>query len=108
MYTPAAPPAHMGIGLYSYGGTLYSASPNIYRRLGTSWTKLVDAQVGNLWQSSSNNIIAVGRAVWHFNGIDWMEFSQLYLTYGSDCFTDGKEVFIVGNDGWRSFIVHGK
>jgi hypothetical protein len=109
MRTPNAPPARLGISIYSFAGTLYSSSPNVYQRTGTSWTKLVDAQVGHLFQSATNNIVGVGREVWHFNGYDWQQFSELGSTnHGSDCYSDGKEIFIVGNDGFKSAIIHGK
>ncbi len=110
MRTPSAPPPHMGIAVYSFSGILYSAESNVYRRSGTSWTKLVDAQVGSVWQSSSNNIIAVGRAVWHFNGFDWQQYHQFsgFSDPWYGCYTDGNEVFAVGNDNSKTFILHGK
>ncbi len=46
----------------------------------------------------------------HFNGTDWYSYSlfetfPFRLLHG---WTDGKEVFIVGNDDIRSVILHGK
>jgi len=110
MNTPGAPPPHMGIGVYAWGGILYSLSSNVYRRTGNQWTKLVNAGVGHMSQSSPVNIVAVGREVWHYNGIDWMDFPQFYTSPALwfDCYADGREVFIVGNDNLMTFILHGK
>ncbi len=109
MNTPGAPPASLGAGLYAWNGLLYSLGPNVYRRSGNAWAKLANAQVGHMWQSGPNNIVAVAPAVWHYNGIDWQEFTHLYaLSFWFDCYTDGEEVFIVGNDNSKSIILHGK
>lgn len=111
MRTPGAPSPHMGIGVYAWGSTLYSLSSDVYRREGNSWVKLVEAQVGHMHQNSVGDIFAVGRAVWHFNGFNWQEFPQFRTAFGdawSDCYTDGTQVFIVGNDNWKTTILHGK
>jgi hypothetical protein len=109
MNTPSAPPPHMGTGVYTWGGVLYTIGPNVYRRTGDQWTKLVDAQVGFMSQSSAYNIFAVAQGVWHFNGVDWQEFSQFRTTsFWFDCYTDGQEVFIIGNDNWKTTILHGR
>ena len=110
MNTPGAAPAHMGAGVYTWGGLLYTIGSEVYRRSGNEWIKLVDAQVGHMSQSSPQNIIAVGRAVYHFNGIDWFQFTQFYSYPGLwfDCYTDNNVVFIVGNDNERSIILRGQ
>lgn len=109
MSTPGAPIAHLGIELYSAQGYLYTASPNVYRKDGSRWIKLVDAQVGHMWQSASNNIVAVGRTAWHFNGLDWKEFASFDPSFlWFNCYTDGNEVFIVGNNNYTTIIKHGK
>jgi hypothetical protein len=108
MNVPGSPPYHMGIGVYASQGSFYSIGPNVYRRSGNEWKKLVNALVGHMYQDNKYDIIAVGQGVWHFNGIDWQEFSQLPTTsLWSDCYTDGQEAFVVGNDNWRTFILHG-
>lgn len=109
MLTPNPPPARIGgSGVYTFGGTLYTLGGGIYRREGPAWARLVTGSVGHMQQSGANHILAVGQSVLHFNGIDWKEFSALYPVYGYDCFADGKEIFIVGNNGWQSFVIHGK
>ena len=108
MRTPGAPVAHMGTSVYVAQGVLYTTSPNLYRRDGTQWIKLLDAEVGHLCQNASNNIVAVGQTAWHYNGVDWKEFIEIRPVLGYDCYTDGNEIFIVGNDGYKTFIRHGK
>lgn len=110
MWTPNAPAPHMGGTVYARGNTLYTIGNGVYRREGTGWTKLVDGVVGHMYQGGPNSIVAVGQPVLHFNGIDWKEFGEFRWSQviWFDCFTDGNEVFIVGNDNWRSFILHGK
>lgn len=109
MQTPAAEMPHMGISVHTSEGILYTVGANVYRRDGSQWLKLVDANVGHMWQSASNNIVAVGQSAWHFNGLDWKEFVSLVsfnTWYG--CYTDGNEVFIVGNDNSKTIIMHGR
>jgi hypothetical protein len=107
MRTPNAAPPHMGIGVYAYGSVLYTLGPNVYRRSGSGWMKLADGAVGHLCRSGENNIFAVGREILHYNGIDWRNFTEFSQGSWFDCFTDGNEFFAVGNDGWKSTILHG-
>jgi hypothetical protein len=110
MRTPGAPSPHCGIGVYASGGVLYSISPNVYRRSGTGWMKLVDGMVGHMGMSSPENIFAVGVPVLCFNGFEWKELTQFHRNpaFWFACYTDGTEAFIVGNDNWKSVILHGK
>jgi hypothetical protein len=108
MRTPGSPPRHFGLQLSAWDGVLYSLSPNIYRYAGSGWQTVLVAEVARMWKSGPNNIFAVGRRVFHYNGIDWIEFAQLYPVFGHGCFTDGNEAFIVGNDHARTFVLHGR
>ncbi len=60
---------------------------------------------GTRWQPVN---LAVGRGTWHYNGIGWRRFDELGDAMGYDCFSDGKETFIVGNDNFRTCLIQGK
>lgn len=108
--TPDMPARHFGGILYSDGISIYSTAPNIYRYVGSNWEKIFTGTVGHMYKSSDNNIFAVGSSIYHFNGVDWAEISG-FLPFGPiwrDCYADGNEVFIVGNDAGRTYILHGK
>ncbi len=109
MLIPGSPPGHFGLELSIWDGKLYSSSSNVYRYVESEWELVVEAQVGHMWMSSPENIVAVGRKLFHYNGVDWKEFSEVYpMPLGLDCYTDGSEVFIVGNNGTQSTILHGE
>jgi hypothetical protein len=59
--------------------------------------------------TSEDNLFAVGTSVWHWNGSNWYEYtnvpSQQFTMF--KMWTDGREVFIVGTDGTNSYILHG-
>jgi hypothetical protein len=82
--------------------------PNIYRRQGIQWTKLLDAEVGRMYQNATNNNIAVGRQVWRFNGVDWKAILTLPSMSGAACYSDGKEILMLTNDNWKTIVFHGK
>jgi hypothetical protein len=97
----------------SLQGHLYSSSYGVYLRENNSWRQLID----NDWPihvrgSSDLNIFAVGDLgrIFHWNGTDWMRFNQIEdpnkILYNS--WTNNIETFIVGNDGLKTFIIHGK
>jgi hypothetical protein len=110
MRTPGATPAQFGGSVYAWNGTTYTIGPNVYRRSGNDWTKLVDAEVGHMSQSSDQEIIAVGRGVFNFNGIDWMQYNQFYgwPTIWFDCYSVADQAFVVGNDNYKTIVLHGK
>lgn len=62
--------------------------------------------------TSENNVFVSGQhgGLYHHNGIDWHQFKNLESTTinFSAVWTDGKEVFVIGNDGFKSYIYHGK
>lgn len=110
MFTPGAPPQHFGLRLTSHDGSVYSSGPNIYKHESGVWTKLFDGPVATFSATGFNNIIAVGESVFHFNGQDWYEYLQFRSSDGGywDCYISVEEVFVVGTNGFISFILHGK
>jgi hypothetical protein len=107
---PGASAPHFGSRLWSDGHVIYSLGPNVFIYDNNSWRKLVDGSVGNMGKSSENNIFAVGGPILHYNGLNWYEYTNA-STLGVqwyDCYTNGDEVFVVGNDNYQTIILHGK
>lgn len=95
-------------------GQLYLTGDGLYLRTGSTWATILDPshEVLCVFGTNSNNIFAGGGngKLYHFNGVDWFQFkglenSSLLLL---NIWTDGKEVFVVGHDGFKSYIAHGK
>ena len=59
---------------------------------------------------AEDNFFAVGSSIYHWNGKDLYEFKELPRqgVELSDVWTDGTEVFIVGNDYTRTIVYHGR
>lgn len=80
----------------------------------STWEKIFSssALLFGLCGSTKNNIFTVGRSglSYHFNGIDWFQYKNIEfpnIEYAA-CWTDGKEVFIVGDNVSKSFALHGR
>jgi hypothetical protein len=92
---------------------LYSGSGGVWEWTGNGWNRLFNGswnfRVGG---SSRDNLFACGgmASLYHYNGSDWKKIdlpvSDEVAFY--DVWTDGREAFIVGHDGNRTFIAHGK
>jgi len=122
-YTQMAPvPVAAQFGLNSLSvidGELYSAGiesssrPGLFKMVSGKWVEIPGTvRVAKVFGVSKNNIFAVGTygTVYHYNGSDWYQFEQ----FKSDMFhfwsgwTNGNEVFIVGNNFRKSIVLHGK
>lgn len=100
------------------GDQLYSAGEGLWKRPrgGGQWEQLYPVfgrpVFWGLHGNSPENILAVtvSGTAWHYNGADWYfipEVETFDFPY-FDCWTDGAEAFIVGNDNHRSIVWHGK
>ncbi len=97
-------------------GELYSAGLGVFKMSGSSWAKIYSEPIGTEFASvqgtSSNSIFAAGGRglLAHYNGINWYQYRQLsglqMWFYGS--WTDENELFVVGEDGWSTYIIHGQ
>ena len=65
--------------------------------------------------SDPNNVMVVGwgPTIWHWNGLNWQRLSSAeglletsVVLWG--VWTDGSEAFIVGDDGSRAYVLHGR
>lgn len=106
--------AKFGQQLFSIKGIIYSSSANgVYVKNGKDWTKVLDdGWVRFMGGNDVNNLFAVGglETIYWYNGSVWKRITVPDIgdtpLYG--VWTDGKETFIVGNDGTRTYILHGK
>jgi hypothetical protein len=109
----------------SPSGKLYSVGYGVYAREGAKWVQVLDTWFtsngicgpgdGDLFvvggYESSTGISGV---VYHFDGVDWFQFKDLSLddVGYTGVWTDGKEVFIVGQTigGYpqKTIILHGQ
>jgi hypothetical protein len=95
-------------------GNLYSVGNGMYKWDGQRWNQLQGNTpgVGCLQGTGESNLFAAGSkgGVYHYNGADWYQYKQFvdYNVGYADIWTDGKEVFIVGTDGYKTMVLHGK
>ena len=105
----------------SPSGNLYSIGETTYKRQGGTWSKFLDWHTLDAYRidgTSDDNLFAVGQApgnivrgaVMHYNGSDWFSYKETEIPGAIyyDVWTDGKEVFVVGNIGFTSIVLHGK
>ncbi len=110
--SPASP--RFGSLVWSDRSYIYSLAPNITRLLNSQWQTVFSGNVAHMNKSSDYNMFAVGDGIYHYNGINWKKFDQLNVTdrFWFDCYTNGSEVFVVGNDlgvyPQKTIILHGK
>jgi hypothetical protein len=62
------------------GFPLFAAGYGIYVNSTSNWEQMIDVQVNKLRGNTINDIIAVGGLgmICHYNGVDWMVFSEVY------------------------------
>ena len=93
-------------------GILYSSGYGVYKKDGNSWQRLFYNEYPlHLGGSSDQNIFAVGDfgRIYHWNGVDWKRLVEIELNIQfTSAWTNNVETFIVGNNGYKTFIIHGK
>jgi len=96
---------------YSPWGKLYRTGAGIgyWSPLGWNYLNLYGFTRG-IYGVSDDNLFAVGSSVWHWNGVDWYEFTNLPSVSFSKykVWTDGREAFVVGTDGSNTYVLHGR
>lgn len=100
--------------LFVVDGTLFSAGYGIFRNSGSFWERMIQTEwsLTRIQGLQLQNLFAVGAEsqVYHYNGFDWyryFQFSGLDRIFTS-VWTTGEEVFIIGHDGRKTYVVHGK
>lgn len=110
----------------SPSGTLYAAGESVYKKQGDTWAKILDGYQEEFFALSiygvaDNNFFVVGKGgpginsvAFHYNGSNWHRFTNIIRanTTFTDVWTDGKEVFILGDvslsHGSMPIVLHGK
>lgn len=109
-------PPRFGVrAVQNIGGTLYSVGLGVFRKDGTSWAKILDSSPEGMigfHGTRREHLFAVGTSasIFHFNGTDWHKYSE-FETIGTLCssvWCNESEVFVVAEDGYKTFIYHGK
>ena len=96
-------------------GEFYSVGYGIFRKKNNHWEKMFDSGERtflDVFGTRKKHIFALGLfgEVYHFNGVDWKllpKFDNLENSLTS-MWTNEKEVFIVGNSNYKTYIYHGK
>jgi hypothetical protein len=97
-------------------GQLYSGGIGVFKMSGASWSRVYyspsDMAFASVRGTSSDNIFAAGGRglLVHYNGKDWYRYSQFsgLDILLADSWTDGNELFVVAEDGWSTYIIHGQ
>jgi len=93
---------------------IYGVGNGIFKKKGSGWERIISGgeSFGGLYGTRNEHIFACGttKTLYHFNGIDWKKLDipgnpALPL---SDVWCTENEVFILGDDGFRSYVIHGK
>ncbi|MGH2569288.1 MAG: hypothetical protein ACRDGA_13200 [Bacteroidota bacterium] len=98
--------------LYSAGTTVQTGA-GLFKLKSGRWDEVTgNIRVAKVFGISITNIFGVGTngTVYHYDGFDWYQFEQLrpYQFRLWAGWTDGREVFIVENDGYKTVVLHGK
>jgi hypothetical protein len=109
------PPLFGAYGLAVIGDQLYSAGVGVFRRSGETWvTELRPYEnLRKIYGTRREHIFAVGypKALYHYNGSDWAKLeipsNDPYLDLYS-VWCNEEEVFILGSDGAKSYVFHGR
>lgn len=90
---------------------LYSAGGGIFKWDGAQWDILL-SRAADVFGTTSTNIFAVGTygQVEYYDGSTWYEFDQFKSNefHYFAGWTNGREVFIAGENGEKSIVWHGK
>jgi hypothetical protein len=97
----------------SPSGTLYSVGGvGVYRWNGIQWIRMIDSPqpLQRIWGSSDDSFFVGGyRTLLHFNGRDFYQYPSLMddvVCWG--IWGNSNELFVVANDGRKSFVYHGR
>jgi hypothetical protein len=96
----------------SPSGTLYSVGGvGVYRWDGTRWIKMLDSPqpLSRIWGYSDNSFFVGGyQTLLHYNGKDFFQYPGFTNNLVTGIWGDGEELFVVANDGNKSYVFHGR
>ncbi len=92
-------------------GKMYRGTTGVDVLQDGTWNRLFYAPaIYRICGVAEDNFFAIGSSIYHWNGKDLFEFKDLHIQgiELSDVWTDGTEVFIVGNDYKNTVVYHGR
>jgi hypothetical protein len=113
----AGRPAKFGArSVWSLLAITYTGGEGFFRRDGSAWDPVIPATgtgyLNGIYGRANNSLFVVGDggAMFHVGAADWYRYPSYAGTavnfYG--VWTDGREAFVVGNDGSRTYVLHGR
>jgi hypothetical protein len=110
-------PSRFGVrSVWSLLAITYTSGKGFFKRVGTGWDLIVPAPATGYLNAAygiaNNSLFVVGDAgaLYNVDPPGWFRYPPIAGTavnfYG--VWTNGWEVFVVGNDGIRSYVLHGK
>ncbi len=100
-----------GTRLYEKLSRIYSLGAGLYFLNLVAWQQqIVTDTLSGMYLQDANNILAVGKSVHHFDGVQWYAFTPPNSSgvRWSDAWMDGTNVFIVGSHGGTTIVEHGE
>lgn len=108
------PQPRFGVILGAVGGTLYSVYQGVFEYNGATWQRVLVTPFpfGGIGGTSPDNVFVAGGQgqVYHFNSRDWYRYPQFQSSNIDflSLWTNGETIFVVGTDGFRTFVAQGK
>jgi hypothetical protein len=102
--------------VWSLQAITYTTGQGLFKRDGSSWDLLVPGAgsgfLNAVYGTVNSSLFAVGdgSSVFHINPADWYRYPQFAdpaINYDG-VWTNEREVFVVGNDGRKTYLLHGK
>ncbi|HKI77379.1 MAG TPA: hypothetical protein VKA26_02440 [Ignavibacteriaceae bacterium] len=103
-----------GVHLETIGNEIYSYYPYLYKMGGNETIKINEKLTTSLGGTASDYLFASGSyddgTINYYNGVVWNELviKEGFYRRFDDIWTDGNEMFLVANDGNKTYLVHGK
>jgi len=102
--------------VWSLLAVTYTVGQGLFKQAGTAWDQILPPGAGGYFNAvygrvnSALYVVGDAGCVIYMGPTSWYRFDGLTNPsinyYGA--WTDGREVFIVGNDGMKTYILHGK
>ena len=103
-----------GVLLGSVNDNIYSLGYGVWRWTGLSWQMMQSSiwALGGIGGRATNDLLVCGvrDQILHYNGTDWYQFpgfTNPSIDF-AQLWSDGSSAFVVGNDGYKTYVARGK